>query len=155
MKTTISRLGKIASISILLSCQPIFQTCAHAKDESKAWQKELKQDLVKIVEGKLTITEYAVCREQDSSVQIRTYSEAPKGVVSRDNFVAFTVLYAASMLQTIGNLECHDIDAPIGNVDVDILIYMTEQGIRLETRDSRTNLKNSETLLWSDVFSDE
>lgn len=155
MKTTIINAGKCLFLSISLLTSSFFFISANSGAETIDWRKELKKDMVKVSKGKMTITEYEVCKLADSSIQIKTYSEAPTKIISRDNFVALTAVYATEFSRQIGDLKCKDIDAPIGSVDVEILLYMTSQGIKMELQDKRTNTKNSGTVLWSEIFATE
>lgn len=155
MLTTIINSGKFSFLSISLLASSLFFFSTNSWAETKNWQKELKKEIVKVSKGKMTITEYEVCKLGASSIQIKTYSEAPSAIISRDNFVALTAVYSTELSSQIGDLKCKDIDAPIGSVDVEILLYMTNQGIKMELQDRRTNTKNTETVLWSDIFATE
>ena len=76
------------------------------------------------------------------------------GSISRDHFVTMTTTYTLVNLMGLGELECKDIKAPIGSVDLELSIYMTDVGIKQVFRDKRTNTENSTTVLWSEILGD-
>ncbi len=91
-------------------------------------------------------------QDQDEyTMQIKTHSEAPAAsFISRDNFVAVTVATAMALAQ--GAADCKTLDAPIGNPDFEISIFMTSAGMQLEVNDTTTGQKDRSTILWQDWF---
>ena len=134
------------------------------------WAKELLEEAVEIKEDKMVIEEFgllSIPSAPDASMQLKLYSEAPAaGVVSRDNFVAITamlqttfVLEFAMALAVNPNVESlrdlfdyKELDEPIGNVDVEINIYMSKGGVQVEFRDTRTNQTSRTTMTWKEFF---
>lgn len=135
------------------------------------WQKELLEETVEIREDKMVIEEFgllSIPSAPDASMQLKLYSEAPAaGVVSRDNLVAITaMLQTTFMLEVAMALAANtdaeslrdlfdykELDEPIGNVDVEISLYMSKGGLQIEVRDTRTNQTNRSTMTWKEFFS--
>ena len=153
MNITVMKSRGLVWLSVLCGTFLLFSGNTWA--ETKDWQKELKMDLVKVSRGKYSITEYQVCKQGTSSIQLKAYSEAPTRIISRDYFVAFTTLYDAELVRQLGDLECKDIKASIGSADVEISIVMTDEAIKMDLQDKRTNTKKAATVLWSDLFAKE
>ena len=109
------------------------------------WQKELLEETVEIKEDKMVIEEFgllSIPSAPDASMQLKLYSEAPAaGVVSRDNLVAISaMLQTTFMLEVAMALAANtnaeslrdlfdykELDEPIGNVDVEINLYMSKR----------------------------
>ena len=155
MRVIVEKLRRTGSLIAIMLFILAFLAPKEGWAETETWRKELKKDVVEVSKDKMTITEYQVCRIGDSSIQVKTYSEASSGFMSRDNFIAFTAVYSTLIAQNLGEMECKDIGAPIGSADVEILLYMTKDGIKIETQDHSTDTKQSQTLLWSAIFDEE
>lgn len=109
--------------------------------------------MVKIAGGKMTMLDYEVCKLGNVSLQVKNYAEAPSdGSISRDNFVASATAYQFVMIQQLGQATCKSIAAPIGSTDLDILVYMSKEGMKIEFEDQRTKASSSQTILWPDLF---
>jgi len=121
--------------------------------EASDWKQVLAKDLVKVQGATMVIEAYEVCTTDEASLQLHLRSQAPKdGGISRDNFVAFTVMARLAAESELGEVACKEVEAPIGEVDVRISIHMTREGFRREYRDRRTGETDASTVLWSDVF---
>ena len=139
----------LASLSVAIFIAPV------CFGETQDWKKELARELVSFKGGKMIIETYELCKIGSSNLQVKTYSEAPRdGLISRDNFVAITVTSAWTYLSALGDTECKDIDRPIGNVDLELAIHMTKEGMKQDFKDHRTNARQSQTVLWSELFAD-
>ena len=112
------------------------------------YQKELLEEIVKIKDGKMVITEFgllSVLSLPDEKIQLKLYSEAPSdSVISQDNFVAATTMLqtiffwqiATEITQEYGSksrmddselpFDFKELDEPIGKVDLEINIYMSD-----------------------------
>ena len=130
---------------------PLTIACLMAVVPSRAtasevdWAKELLEEAVEVREDKMVIEEFgllSIPSAPDAGMQLRLYSEAPAaGVVSRDNLVAITtvlqttfILEVAMSLAVNQNVESlrdlfdyKELDEPIGNVDMEINIYMSKR----------------------------
>jgi hypothetical protein len=127
---------------------------------AQEWRKELAEPLVKLTSGKMLIETHELCqipssrsRQQKSTLQIKTRSEAPQGrLISRDNFVAITTTVALDVLAQLGGAECKTLKAPIGSADLEISIQMTAEGFQAEYHDTRTGQKSRNTTRWEQLF---
>ncbi len=116
------------------------------------WEEELKSDVVQIVDGKMMMEEYVLIKgSEESTLQMKIYAEAPTdGSISRDNFIGLsTLLYLPALLE-MGEFE--SIDEPIGNLDVEMNMYMTARGIQIEFKDNINNQTSRETQTWAQVY---
>lgn len=125
-------------------------------------------DIVAVRDGKFVSEEYSLCEVarpasmgQSPKFQMQTYSEAPaKGVISRDNFVAYTAglltLLQVEMVsragvspsQALSALDCEEISSPIGTVDLKVRIVMTADGMQVEITDTSTGQVSRNTSPW-------
>ncbi len=141
----------------------------HAQQES--WRADLQRDLVEFREGKMVIEGFSIDKvtlPQYESVefQVAYYAEATAvGVISRDNFVAFTTLLATTVLQRslaqaynvsaiefLSAYESRDLEAPIGRPDIEIKIYMTAEGFQVEVVDTGTGRSSRSTETWDSIL---
>ncbi|MDP2313131.1 MAG: hypothetical protein Q8P41_09525 [Pseudomonadota bacterium] len=151
----------------VLSLAFLASTPAHARD----WKKAITSDLVTIADGKMKIERFQVCdvkvpNAAQSSLQVRTYAEAPAGgSISRDFFVSFqtamTVVFKTIVGQSLAGksgvgpldaLDCNNIDAPIGKVDMEWNFYTTGEGFQLEMVDNATGKTTRESKTWEATF---
>ena len=136
--------------------------------------KKLLEEVVKIENGKFTIQEFGLLSfpwAPDEKIQLRLHSEVPEsGVVSRDNFVGITavlqtiVLFGIAMeaqsstgvamnLRTLDDaFEYVELDEPIGNVDLEINLYMSKGGLQMEFVNTRENSTQRNTIPWKDLL---
>ena len=136
--------------------------------------KKLLEEVVKIESGKMTIQEFGLLSfpwAPDEKIQLRLHSEVPdSGVVSRDNFVGITaalqtiVLFGIAMeaqsstgvamnLRTLDDaFEYVELDEPIGNVDLEINLYMSKGGLQMEFVNTRENRTERNTVPWKDLL---
>ena len=160
----------ILAISLLALSQPAF---AQTKSDI---QKLMKKDRVVQKDGKFKIEGYHLCRLYrpkhlgggvSKPFQVRARAEAPaQGVVSRDNFlVLFTeitlglrVKFAADFIkgltpiQALDALQCEQIDAPVGTVELKVDLKMDKKGIKIEILKPETGKKQTQMTPWKDVF---
>ena len=141
MKTT------IVLIVLLLS------TCFLPANSQNISDKLLK-DLVKMVNGKMTVTDFTLLTSGGKSIQIKAYGEAPaQGVISRDNFIAFFTALCTEMIagmKTDPNDKTMDLEDIIGKPDIEINVYMAKSGIQIETITGAG--PNRVTMQWSDIL---
>jgi hypothetical protein len=137
----------------------------------ESWQDELKKDMVTIKDDKFVIESFSLDRialpgYEPVEFQVGCYSEAPaNGVISRDNFVAFSSILAVTILQVsfaeaydvsasefLAAYESRDISKPIGRPDIEIKVYMTEEGFQIEFANTATEEKIRSTQTWDSLF---
>jgi hypothetical protein len=120
------------------------------------WKQLLKQDVVKLENGKMSMVDYFLVKGTDetgteTSSQVKLYSEASNtGFISRDNFVLLSATIYLPFLMNMGEYE--EITEPIGSVDFELNLYMTSQGVQIEFKDNTSNTTNRNTITWSSMF---
>lgn len=122
---------------------------------SQASQADLVKDLVKVVNGKMIITDYELLKQSDgTSIQIKAHCEAPAtGVISRDYFVQ---LFSILTYEAIDGMKSDDKSTTktlaelIGNPDVEINAYMNKSGVQFEIKTSEGT--NRKTMEWAELF---
>lgn len=139
---------------------------AHAGSDVKA---RIAKDRVETVDGKMKIEEFELCKvtvpgAKKSSVQIRNYAEVPVDAgVSRDFLVSFESVMQTVMAMGMGAamakgstvdplkaLDCDPISAPIGNVDLELNLYLTADGFQMAVVDESTGKTTQESKRWDD-----
>ncbi len=136
----------------------------------------MKKDRVIHQGGQFKIEGYHICRLYrpkhlgggvSKPFQVSARAQAPvQGIVSRDNFlVLYTeialglrVKYAADIIkgltpiQALDALQCEQIDAPLGKVDLEVDVNMDNEGIKIEILKPATGKKQSQINSWEDLF---
>ncbi|MFN7146361.1 MAG: hypothetical protein ACK4YP_21490 [Myxococcota bacterium] len=137
------------------------------------WRARVSADIVKFVDGKMKLEHFKVCEvkvpnARKSSLQVRTYAEAPAtGAISRDFFVSSHATMSTMMEGILGQqaagksgvsplkaLDCKRVDAPIGQVDYDFAFYMTVEGYQIDIKDHVTGESGRESKTWESTFKD-
>jgi hypothetical protein len=150
MEMSIPKVSLVLAAGCGVSCLVAMPLVA---EEAEDWKSELAREQVEIKSGKMVIEGYDLCKVGIANLQLRTYSEAPhNGSISRDNFFALTTASVLAYQAALGNAECKHIKAPIGAVDLELSIHMTEDGMKQEYRDHRTNTQSATTGLWSELL---
>ena len=165
---------QLRSIScIVVMCHALFAPNGLEAKETDP-EKKLLEEVVKFKSGKMSIQEFGLLSfpwAPDEKIQLRLRSEAPEsGVVSRDNFVGITavlqtvVLFGIAMeaqsstgaamdLRTLDDVfEYVELDEPIGNVDLEINLYMSKGGLQMEFVNTRENSTQRNTVPWKDLL---
>ena len=96
--------------------------------------------------------------------QVRSHAEAPAGgFISRDKFVVLFVETASSLRmdfaenliegltpsQALSALRCRRIKEPIGDVDLEVNLHMTSDGMQVEAVDTATGKRDRQTRIHS------
>ncbi|MCY4352928.1 MAG: hypothetical protein OXC45_07470 [Gemmatimonadetes bacterium] len=158
------------SSSLIFVCLLPFKANAAEKD----YEKELLEEVVKFKDDKMIMQEFGLLSfpfSSDVKIQVKFYAEAPsEHVISRDMFVGIT-----AMLQTIFFFQIamdikqelmprikmddndlpfdfEELDEPIGNVDMEINIYMSKGGLQMEFVDTKENKTERHTMTWKEMF---
>lgn len=135
------------------------------------WKAKLAADRVRLVGGKMVIEEYSLCKNtipgaSKSSLQIKSYAEAPaNGPISRDFLVSFestmqtasimamgTALAQGTKIEPLKALDCDEISAPIGKVDLELNLYLTSDGWQMAVVDGSTGKTTQESSGWEDTL---
>jgi len=114
----------------------------------------LQNDLVTVSGGKYTVTNYNLITLSDgtTTLQVKSYSEAPVTDISRDRFVAWFVIFMNEMFKSLNDNKEPKIkylEESIGKPDVELAFYMNKTGVQIEIRDK--NGTERETQKWSDL----
>ena len=155
--------------NFILLCLLIASTSGVVAQQS--WQDQLKREMVSIDGDKMVIEAFSLDRVilpefEPVELQVAYRSEAPAtGFISRDNFVAFTSILTATIIQTmlaeafsvtasefLAAYESREITQPIGRPDREIKVYMTADGFQLEVVNTATDDKSRSTQTWDDLF---
>jgi hypothetical protein len=139
--------------------------------KAQDWRTQLKADAVVIRSGKMIYDEVGlyklnVAGYQPAQVQVKVHSEAPQGgLVSRDNFVAFTTLmfsttfiaalsesYKVPASQFMQGLDYTQLKTAIGTPDLELNLVMTNEGMQLEVVNTSSGQKTRQTETWEQVF---
>jgi hypothetical protein len=152
------------ALLILATC--LLASPAVAGDD---WKKTISEDQIEIKDGKMTSESFSLCKigppdGNRKSMQIRDYVEAPvDSGLSRDFVVSFSTMMQTILLMgfaqassgsafNLDNLDCNEINAPIGTVDFEINIYMTGEGFQLAIKNNGDGSTSRESERWEDMF---
>lgn len=142
--------------SALLLAAAVFLPASQAQD----WRKELKADVVTVKDGKMTIERAEIFKTEEEgesvSLQIKLTAECPESAgISRDNFVAFTMIAYMKYLETVAGGEAYSTEALeslIGKPDLEISIDMTKDGFQIRGVNNKSGEKENATTKWADIF---
>ena len=156
-----------------MACGLIALAVMTSVGQAQDWQQELSEDLVTIEGGKMVLEDFGIIQVafegyEPVQHQVKVHAEAPEGgVVTRDNFVAITTTmaittwftmfaegYQASASDYFGAVSFTDLDAPIGNPDLELNIYMTDEGMQFEVVNTQTGQRTRQTMTWAEWFQD-
>ena len=136
------------------------------------WRALLESDLVNIEADQMLIDRFSLDRIEFPGTaavqfQVKYHAEAPaEGVMSRDNFVylstglgellvlgVYSEAYGVTMSQFLDAYDSTDLDAPIGTPDLEVNLFMTEEGLQIEIVNTATGERFRETQTWEQIFS--
>lgn len=139
-------------------------------------KETLGRDTVQIVDGKMRLERVRVCsvfRPEEMGggatepFQARVTAEAPAdGFISRDNFlivaseiaISLRIWFADQMapgltpMQALAAVQCKGIAAAVGEVDLELEIVMTPNGIVRTLRENRSGSEDQQTATWEQVL---
>lgn len=135
------------------------------------WKQQLAKELVTIKDGKMVYEEYDLAKitlpdYQPVQLQLKIHSEAPaNGVISRDNFVALTSsltlvtfytayaqTYKVPALQFLQAVDFTELTASIGTPDIELNLFMTDEGLQFEWVNTADGKRNRWTSTWAEVY---
>ena len=135
------------------------------------WKAKLQEDLVRVSGGKMIYEEFGILKiavpgYEAGQWQVKVYAEAPAaGVISRDNFVGFTAMTVTTVLlsgfaeayqvpasQFIQGYDFTELDAPIGNPDLELSLFVTAEGMQLEWVDTASGQRTRQTTTWAEIY---
>ncbi len=118
-------------------------------------------------EGQFVIERFSICQlvrpaelggGATEPFQVKSHAEAPAGgFISRDKFV---VLFAENLIegltpsQALSALRCRRIKEPIGDVDLEVNLHMTSDGMQVEAVDTATGKRDRQTRTWDQLLGD-
>ncbi len=139
--------------------------------QAQEWREELLEEAVELRDGKMVIEEFGLVKiafpgYEAAQFQVKLYSEAPAtGVISRDNFVAWTAMmnmilllgrsaiaYQVSAIDFMQGWDFTELKAPIGTPDLEVNLYMTGEGVQLEEVDTASGQRSRQTMTWAEVY---
>jgi hypothetical protein len=135
------------------------------------WRAELSEELVTIQGGKMVIEDQALFKMnltgyEPWQMQVQVHSEAPQGgIISRDMFVSLTSsmfymvfvqalaeAYQVPASQFIEGLDVTDLEAIIGTPDMQLNLFMTNEGIQVEVVNTATGERSRQTSTWEEWY---
>ena len=138
---------------------------------AQEWRQLLAKELVTIKAGKMVTDEYDLVKinvpgYEAVQLQIKIHAEAPAvGLMSRDNFVATTTqvvvltffavyaqVYKVNALDFIQAVDFTELAAPIGTPDVELNLFMTNEGLQLEWVNTADGQRSRSTMTWAEVY---
>jgi hypothetical protein len=151
----------------LLFLASLFAPSLHAQE----WRQQLRQDVVAVQGGKMVADEYdlvkiEVAGYEPVQLQMKVHAEAPAtGFISRDNFVAlmsqmvvmtFLLAYAEAYQipasQFLDAVDFTELSAPIGTPDIELNLFMTDEGLQFEWVDTADGRRSRWTSTWVEVY---
>lgn len=136
----------------------------------------LGRDTVTIADGKMKLERIRLCsvfRPEElgggasEPIQTRVTAEAPAGgFISRDNFLTLTAEIAISLrvwfadqmapgltpVQALAAVKCKGIAEAVGEVDMELEIVMTPNGIVRTLRENRSGSEDQQTASWEQIL---
>ncbi|MBF4983616.1 hypothetical protein FNJ87_04495 [Nonlabens mediterrranea] len=118
----------------------------------KDYQKELVEPMIEIVGDDYVIEEFMIIKSNGDSVQMHLKSQMPQDcMVHRDRLIAMTTMFMTKLTDEISaNGEVEEIDSLIGDADIVIKIFVTDDGLQLAI--SAAGETKRETLSWKQVY---
>jgi hypothetical protein len=132
--------------------------------------ERLLRDLVRVEAGKLVYEDVSLCTLAPpagaaSKFQVRSRAEAPAtGTISRDAFVALIsrietelslsmadAIPGITPSQALDALECEQLAAPIGKVDLEIRTTVSAEGLAVEIEDTRVGKTRRYASTWKQL----
>ena len=154
-------------LSVLTAFAMTILVTGHAANAQRAtssgWQDQLTRTLVRTERGQFLYEDRALCEFKpkpgwpgaERKLQIRSSATAPANAVSRDTFLFFVATWEAQFLQQMtgtGTRSCQLLNAPIGNIDLELIMTLTEEGFQLEVKNTQSGESNRSTQTWADYY---
>ena len=158
-------LQRLAALTLPL----LVATSALAADPDAGAGRRLR-DLVRVRDGKLVYEDVSLCTLQapdgtSSRFQVRSRAEAPAhGTLSRDVFVALVsrieteislgmadAIPGLKPSQALEALECDQLAAPSGPVDIELRATVTAEGLEVEIRHTRSQRTDRYASSWKQL----
>ena len=152
---------------VVFAVLALFNAPVSAQD----WRQSLGKELVTVKDGKMVSEEFnlvkvAVPGHEPVQLQLRVHAEAPVGgLISRDNFVALTSslmvvtflavyaqAYQVNALDFIQAVDFTELAAPIGTPDVELNLFMTDEGMQFEWVSTADGQRSRWTSTWAEVY---
>ena len=138
--------------------------------EAQDWKQQLSKELVTVQGGKMLADGYdlvkiAVPGYEPVQFQIKVHAEAPASeLISRDNFVAlmsqlfvmtflgaYAEAYGVTASQFLEAVDFTELAAPIGTPDVELNLFMTNEGLQFEWVNTADGQRSRWTSTWAEV----
>ncbi|MEO9503390.1 hypothetical protein [Nonlabens ulvanivorans] len=118
----------------------------------KDYKKELVEPMIEIVGDDYVIEEFMIIKSKGESIQMHLKAQMPQDcMVHRDRLIALTTMFMTKLTDEISaNGEVEEIDSLIGEADMIIKIFVTDDGLQLAM--SAAGETKRETLSWKQVY---
>ena len=170
-----SSVTQILAVITLISGATLSLQPALAQSNPAA-EARLRSEVVTEQDGKFTIDRFSICqlfRPEElgggttDPFQVKSHVEAPAdGFISRDNFLTFSteiifqlrVNFAGDLIQgltpaqAMAALQCRPIEAPIGRVDLELDLYMTQDGVQVGILETASRQIDTQTRTWNQIL---
>lgn len=137
---------KVIALVLLSGCFTL-----KAFTQTKTTSEELLSDIITITDNKYKMDIYQLVTNADgTTMQVKAHSEAPQSVISRDQFVYYSTSIMSSTVDGYipETSSVQDLDELIGNPDIEINLFMSKNGLQIETKGSSGT--NRYTKKWDD-----
>nr|WP_042246531.1 hypothetical protein [Nonlabens ulvanivorans] len=136
--------------SFLLSISFVFLSLISIAQ--KDYKKELVEPMIEIVGDDYVIEEFMIIKSKGESIQMHLKAQMPQDcMVHRDRLIALTTMFMTKLTDEISaNGEVEEIDSLIGEADMIIKIFVTDDGLQLAM--SAAGETKRETLSWKQVY---
>lgn len=138
----------LSVVGLLMLASPLIAGAA------QKWEKQLVRDLVEIKGNKMIIETYELCKVGIfGELKFKTYSEAPEnGLISRDKFVALTIVSMLVYQAELGDAECREMKSSDDDVDFELQIHMSQDGMKQKFFDHTSDEVHASEESWPDLF---
>lgn len=138
--------------SILLSISFAFLSLTAIAQ--KDYKKEMATPIVEVIEGDYVIEEFLIIKARGESKQLHLKAQMPQDcIVHRDNLIAISTMFMSKLTDEIGgNSNVEEIDSLIGDADMVIKIFVTNDGMQIAI--SAEGETKRETLSWKQFYED-
>lgn len=105
--------------------------------QKKTTPEELLTDIVSVRDKKYSMDVYRLVTNEDgTSTQVKAHSEAPLDAISRDQFLYYSSIIMSQIIDdyTPETSTETDLDELIGNADIEINLFMTKNGLQVESK---------------------
>ena len=171
-------MSKKSIFQIAMRALVLFAICGTPAlaQQTDSIEQRLQSDLVMEQGGQFVIERFTICqlvRPEElgggatDPFQVKSHAEAPaSGFISRDRFVllfaemasVLRIDFAENLIsgltpsQALAALRCKRITAPIGEVDFEVDLHLTPDGIQVGVVETATGQRTQDTRTWNQLL---